>query len=111
MADILSFDQLPEAVNQLSRKLDLIEKLLQAGQKKHVSEPIEQLLNVQEAANLLSLAVPTVYSKVSRGELPVMKRTKRLYFSRNELMSYLKEGRKRSTSDIYAEANKYLQNK
>ena len=71
----------------------------------------EQLLTIQEAAQFLSLTVPTLYSKVSKGELPVMKRSKRLYFSRTELMEYLKAGRKKSNSEIEAEAQTYLKRK
>jgi excisionase family DNA binding protein len=63
-------------------------------------EPQEKLLSVQEAAEFLHLTVPTVYSKVSRGELPVMKRSKRLYFSRDELVNYVKEGRRKTIAEI-----------
>jgi excisionase family DNA binding protein len=63
-------------------------------ESKPTTEQPEQLLIVQEAAQFLNLTVPTIYSKVSKGELPVMKRSKRLYFSKLELMEYLKEGRK-----------------
>lgn len=71
----------------------------------------EQLLSIQEAAEFLSLSVPTVYSKVSKGELPVMKRSKRLYFSQSELLSYLKEGRKKSITEIDQQAEAYLKKK
>lgn len=71
----------------------------------------EQLLTVQEAAKFLNLTVPTIYSKVSKGELPVMKRSKRLYFSSIELMEYLKVGRKKTNSELEAEAENYLNNK
>ena len=74
------------------------------------SKQTEQLLTVQEAAQFLNLTVATIYSKVSKGELPVMKRSKRLYFSSTELMEYLKEGRKKSSSEIDAEAEAYLSN-
>ena len=70
----------------------------------------EQLLTIQEAAEFLSLTVPTMYSKVSKGELPVMKRSKRLYFSRTELLEYLKDGRKKSNAEIEQEAEAYLSN-
>ena len=70
----------------------------------------EQLLTIQEAAEFLSLTVPTMYSKVSKGELPVMKRSKRLYFSRTELVDYLKDGRKKSNAEIEQEAKAYLLN-
>lgn len=71
----------------------------------------EQLLTIQEAAEFLSLSVPTLYSKVSKGELPVMKQGKRLYFSRTELMEYIKEGRKKTNAEIEAEAEAYLSDK
>ena len=70
----------------------------------------EQLLTIQEAAEFLSLTVPTMYSKVSKGELPVMKQGKRLYFSRTELMKYVKAGRKKSNAEIEQEAKAYLLN-
>lgn len=71
----------------------------------------EQLLTIQEAAEFLSLTVATLYSKVSKGELPVMKRSKRLYFSRTELLEYLKDGRKKSNAEIEQEAKAYLKKK
>jgi excisionase family DNA binding protein len=74
------------------------------------TEQPERLLTVQEAAQFLNLTVPTIYSKVSKGELPVMKRSKRLYFSNTELMEYLKEGRKKSNAEIEQEAQVYLLN-
>lgn len=69
---------------------------------------LEQLLSVQEAANFLNLTVPTIYSKVSKGELPVMKRSKRLYFSSLDLREYVKAGLKKSNVKIEAEAEAYL---
>jgi excisionase family DNA binding protein len=68
----------------------------------------EKPLSIGEAADFLNLSVPTLYSKVSRGELPVMKRGKRLYFSLPELKEYLKAGRRKSNSEIVAEADQYL---
>jgi len=74
------------------------------------TEQPEQLLTIQEAAQFLNLTVPTIYSKVSRNELPVMKRSKRLYFSSKELLEYLKQGRKKSNAEIEQEAEAYLSN-
>ncbi|MBX3164195.1 MAG: helix-turn-helix domain-containing protein [Bacteroidetes bacterium] len=71
----------------------------------------EQLLTIQQAAKFLSLTVPTMYGKVSKNELPFMKRGKRLYFSRDEIMQYLKDGRKKTLAEINAEAQTYLSNK
>ena len=64
----------------------------------------------QEAAEFLSLTAATMYDKISRGELPVMKRGKRLYISRAELLEYLKDGREKSNAEIERNANVYLLN-
>lgn len=71
----------------------------------------EQLLTIQQAAEFLSLTVPTIYSKVSKGELPFMKRGKRLYFSKTELMEYIKAGRKQTKAELENEAETYLKKK
>jgi excisionase family DNA binding protein len=68
----------------------------------------EKLLNVQQAAEFLGLSVPTIYSKVSRNELPVMKRSKRLYFSNIELLAYLKAGKKLTGEELKEAAEKYV---
>jgi len=70
----------------------------------------EQLLTIQEAAEFLTLSVPTMYSKVSKNEIPFMKQGKRLYFSRIELLEYVKQGRSKSNAEIEQEAEMYLSN-
>lgn len=63
------------------------------------SEPTEQereeLMTVQECSKYLSLSVPTIYTLISKGQLPVQKRSKRCYFFKSELNNYLKAGRKK----------------
>lgn len=88
-----TFDQLPEAVSKLHEKLNSIEQLLREGQ--HQPQDTDQLLNISEAAKLLTLSVPTIYSKVCRKEIPVNKQGKRLYFYKSELVNWIKSGRKK----------------
>jgi excisionase family DNA binding protein len=98
----------------ITDRLSSIENLildLKHQPAKAENKPAEQLLTVQQAAKFLNLSVTTVYSKVSRRELPVMKRGKRLYFSNLELMSYLKDGRKLSNAEIEQQADDYFSNK
>jgi excisionase family DNA binding protein len=106
----ITFETLPKAVTMLTIEVSELKRLLIDKQERQTKQP-EQLLTVQEAAQFLNLAVATIYSKVSRQELPVMKRSKRLYFSSTELMEYLKEGRKKSNAEIEQEADAYLSNK
>jgi excisionase family DNA binding protein len=101
---------------EIESRLSSIEKLILDLKRETCkdltpTEQSEKLLSVQEAAQFLNLTVPTIYSKVSRGELPVMKKSKRLYFSSIELMEYLKSGRKKSILELEAEADQYLVSK
>ena len=83
----------------IEAKLNNIETLLldlKHKPKEQSEQPeTDELLTVQDTAEFLRLSVPTVYALISKGELPVMKRSKRCYFSKVELINYLKQGRKK----------------
>jgi len=103
----ITFEQLPQAVSQLQDKLDNIERLLLS--QNNTPQPEEdRLLTIREAAEILHLTVPTVYGLVQRSEVPVSKRGKRLYFSKQELTAWIMSGRKRTISEINAETDSYL---
>jgi len=108
MEQIFTFDQLPEAVSQLGKKLDQIERLILQSSSHHTQSQIDQYIKIEEAAEILGLAVPTIRSKMCRGELPYMKKGKRVYFSRQELMEYIRQGRRKTNSEIQGEVNQYL---
>lgn len=85
---------MPEALQLIADKLEKVERLLSAGlEPQPPQEPKEELLTIQGAAEFLRLSIPTIYAKVHRRELPFMKRSKRLYFDKSELLDYLKKGR------------------
>lgn len=95
----LTFDQLPNAVSSLIQKMESIERLLtEKTTTPHTDQ--KELLSMKEAAKFLSLSTATIYSKVSRRELPCMKKNGRLYFIQSELMDYLKAGRKETLAEI-----------
>lgn len=100
----LTFNELPQAVSDLTREIKEIKELLLAN-KSEVAPDEDQLLTIQQAGVLLNLSVPTLYGYVQRSEIPVSKRGKRLYFSKKELLDWVKEGRKRTLSEIEHEAN------
>jgi excisionase family DNA binding protein len=96
----------------LETRLNSIETLLLdlKHQPKEQGEQPQQdeLLTVQDTAKFLSLSVPTIYGLISKGELPVMKRSKRCYFSKVELINYLKQGRKKTLAETASKADQYL---
>ena len=71
--------------------------------KQNESADADELLTVKDTAKFLHLSVPTIYGLIHRGELPVMKRSKRCYFSKKELMDYLKQGRRKTIAEQDAE--------
>jgi excisionase family DNA binding protein len=107
-ATTISFNDLPEAVAELTKKVDELYKIITNVQPQ---ETEDQFLTVKETAKFLHLSVPTVYTKASRRELPYMKRTKRLYFAKSDLEDYLKDGRVKTVSEIEEEADQFLSSK
>ena len=68
------------------------------------------LLTIKQAAELLNLSVPTIYGYVHRTEIPVCKRagTKRLIFSKQELIEWVKAGRKKTIQEIAENSEQLL---
>jgi len=100
---------IPE-IRQLFRQE--IETCFAAQKQRNIQEPEEdQLLNVQQAAELLNLSVPTLYGYSQRAEIPVCKRGKRLYFSKRSLFEWINQGRKRTLAETTVEADLYLTKK
>jgi len=103
--------QIKNPFEALEARLDNIEALLiniKNEPKPQASQPDAEVLTVPEAAEFLRLSVQTVYGLISKGQLPVMKRSKRCYFSKAELIAYLKEGRRSTHSEIASNADQYL---
>ena len=107
--DAITFEQLPSAFGTLFAKVENIERLLQ--QKADSQTESDELFTIQQAAAFLKLSVPTLYGLVSRCQVPVNKRGKRLYFSKQDLTEWVKAGRKKTQNEIQAEANQYLNSK
>ncbi len=93
----------------INAKLESIETLLLDLKHPIPGNPeAERILNVKEASEFLDLTVPTLYTKVSKKEIPFMKRSGRLYFSTDELIAYLKAGRYATRQEMKENADSYL---
>lgn len=93
--------------------IDCVNSCLRANKQesKPPTPQTEQLLNIDEVAELLHLSKATIYSKVSKNELPgVCKQGKRLYFERQSIIDWIKQGRIKSNIEIAQEAEAYLSN-
>ncbi|MDB5011869.1 MAG: DNA-binding protein [Daejeonella sp.] len=100
----LTFEQLPLAISQLQEKINNIETLLTTRIEKKQED---EIFTISQAADFLNLSVATLYGKVCHKEIPVNKQGKRLYFYKAELTEWIKSGRKKTNSEIEAEASNY----
>jgi len=100
--DTITFENLPAAVSLLLREVNAIKLCLQANPP----ETTDQIFTVTQAAEYLTLSKSTIYSLVSDGVLPSLKRGKRVYFEKRALLDYLKAGRRKSYSQLAEEGRK-----
>lgn len=98
-------------VTRLSYIETLLVDLKKASLKEVPSSNEEDLMTVEETALFLNLTIPTIYSKTCKAELPFMKRGKRIYFSRKELMDYLKQGRHKTFAEMQSNPEAFLKTK
>ncbi|MBQ4820577.1 helix-turn-helix domain-containing protein [Aquimarina sp. MMG016] len=105
----LSFDKLPKAVAKLSNEISEIKRILL--QNKEETPEKDQLFSVKEAATFLEVSAPTIYGYVQRKQIPVMKKHKKLYFSKLELIDWIKTGRKKTIEEIQKEVDRSLATK
>jgi len=106
----LTFEQLPDAVTRMFLKLESIEQLLMQRNKSMPTES-EDLFNIKQAAEFIGLKLPTIYSLVSRSEIPSMKKGNRLYFSKRELTDWIRTGKKKTIEETVIEVDNYLSSK
>ena len=104
----ITYNDIPEAISIILNTINEIQKFLLSNNLPAPPSKIDNPLTVKEAAEFLSLSVPTIYALIAKGEIPVLKRSKRCYFLKEDLVKYLKEGKKKTTSDIEAEADQFL---
>ena len=94
-------------------RLDAIERLLyeiKSG-KQGDNVPVvyaNELMNVQQVAEYLTLSVQTIYGLVHKMEIPNSKRGKRLYFKRTDIDDWIGQSKRKTVAEIEQEASNYL---
>ena len=92
----LSFENLPAAISTLIREVNSIKLVLQENKP----PTTDQIMTVEQAAEFLSLAKPTLYAMIGHGKIPYFKRGKRVYFQKSDILNYLREGRRKSIQEL-----------
>lgn len=64
----------------------------------------EELVTVDELAAVLRLSRNSIYGMIQRKEINFVKRAKRCYFKREDVLTYLEKGRRLTQEEINARA-------
>jgi excisionase family DNA binding protein len=93
--------------------IDCVNSCLKNNKQVNRESPPEsdRFLNIKQAAEMLNLTVPTIYGLVHEAKIPVSKKGRRLYFSKQELMAWVKSGRRKTHEEISVEAEAILKKK
>jgi excisionase family DNA binding protein len=108
----ITFETLPQAVNQLSNEISEIKKLLLERTNNPAPET-DQWFDLNQLCNYLpdKPAKPTVYGWVHASTIPCHKGGKKLRFLKTEIDQWLKTGRKKTIAEIANETDTYLSKK
>jgi hypothetical protein len=84
----------------------VIRRVLNEGEPLHPEG--DMLLSAKETSIFLKIAPATLYEYTRNQKIPHSKMGKRLYFSKNDLMAWIKGGKRQTHSETEAEAINYL---
>lgn len=79
-------DELSEILTKIVNDLDISHFAVKA------EKTDDNYMNINEAAKYLNLAKQTIYGFTSRGQIPHIKKAKRLLFRKSDLDQWLTEG-------------------
>jgi excisionase family DNA binding protein len=108
----ITFERLPEAMGYLIGKVESMERALQAKNEQS-SNPIDRWLNIDELKEYLpdKPARATIYGWVSSRQIPYHKGGKKLRFLQSEIDAWLSGEKRKSETELEAEAAAYLSTK
>lgn len=106
----INFENLPKAVAHLVSELAEIKSIVEKGQAPVM--PTKKIpIDISEACKIIGKAKPTIYTLVRERKIPCYKNGKKLYFFEDELLQWISEGKRKTTSEIGNEAQQFIKNK
>jgi predicted DNA-binding transcriptional regulator AlpA len=104
----ITFEQIPQAMAYLINKVERLETLLNT--KQPAIEEADRWFNLEELRQYHPdhPAAPTVYAWVGQRLIPNHKHGKKLMFLKSEIDAWLKTGKRKTASEIEAEAQQYV---
>ena len=107
--EVLSFDQLPQAVATLLSEVKELKSLLQTA---NVGQPkdTDRWFNLQELRDYIPEhpAQSTIYRWIGEHAIPYHKRGRKLSFSQKEIDAWLQTGRHKTDAEMSEEAVTFI---
>lgn len=103
----LSQNDVPGALEEILLRLDRIELKQESSQ--NPPDEIDPIFEMEQAKAFVHLSRPSMYKKVSEGEINALKKGKKLYFLRSELTKYLMSGKRKTKAEKRTETIEFLQ--
>jgi excisionase family DNA binding protein len=97
---ILSTMNLDEIASRVAEKIYDLQK---KDSEKRIGQTENELMNISQVAELLNLALPTIYTMTCKREIPFIKKGKKLYFKKKDVLEWLDAGRKLTREEIEKE--------
>ena len=81
--------------------VEIIQETLR-GAKQDEKMPVQQneFLDISEASNFLKMAKQTLYGLTSHRKIPYIKKGKKVYFNKAEVITWLNDGKMKTKSEI-----------
>ena len=95
MSDNITITIGPNELRNLLKEVLL--EVIQESQQPH--REASNIMDIQEAAAFLNLALPTLYAKTSKRVIPHYKQGKKLLFKRAELIAWIESSRVKTMND------------
>lgn len=106
--EIITFDKLPQAVSYLTEQVMELKTMVSALQPPSPNNN-HVLVEIDEAASIIMKSKPTIYRLVNQSILPSYKKGKKLYFYKDELLTWIENGRKATKEQTHAEMQQAMQ--
>ena len=104
----LLFENLPNAVADLIQGQSELKALLL--NKAETQPETDNPLSIDDIALLTGYTKPTLYGYCQKNLIPYHKKNGRLFFFKSEIIDWIKQGKRKSLSEIEDETDKYLSN-
>lgn len=72
-------------------------------EKTKPSKESDELLTIDQASDFLKISKQTIYGHSSKSLIPCMKKGRKLFFSKSELIEWIRQGKKKTLTEIEKE--------